>query len=325
MIEFDFGFPGRPSFMDVFMDVRQLSRLGNLRIGQWRQPFGMDGQTSVKELTFLERELPFAFLPFRQIGVGFRNHTVDESATWALSLFRFPTDTFGGNVGDNGGYGTAMRATALPWSSKDNTRLLHLGIAYVFADPSNDQVRYASPPEFFVAQNGSLIPPAVPSTVPLFVDTESIPARNFHLFGVESGLLLGRLHMQSEAVYAVVNQIGGATVSLSGAYAQLGYVLTGEARQFNRKNGVFGRIIPTNPVGYCGGSGAWELAARWSYVDLNDANIVGGRLNDLTFGVNWYLNRRTKFQFNYIHGFLDDPVFGDSDADIFAWRGQIDF
>jgi phosphate-selective porin OprO/OprP len=58
---------------------------------------------------------------------------------------------------------------------------------------------------------------------------------------------------------------------------------------------------------------------------LNDANVAGGRLNDVTFGVNWYLNRRAKFQFNYIHAFLDAPVFGDSDADIYAMRGQIDF
>ena len=51
----------------------------------------------------------------------------------------------------------------------------------------------------------------------------------------------------------------------------------------------------------------------------------GRRLNDLTFGVNWYVNGFTKFQFNYIRAFLNDPTNGRSDANIVALRTQIDF
>jgi len=327
MAEFDFAFPGRPNFMDVYMDIRELPLLGNLRIGQWRQPFGMDGQTSVKEITFLERALPFAFLPFRQIGAGFQNHTKDEDLTWAASVFRFPTDAFGGNVGDNGGYALAMRVTALPWYSADETQLLHLGVGYSFGDPANDRVRYRNQPEFFVSETGGadLVPAGVPTSVPLFVDTGAISTTNFNLFSAEGGLVLGSLYLQSEAIYALVNQMGGPDLTFSGAYAQAGYFLTGEVRPYNRKAGVFGRVKPLDNFNSHGGRGAWELASRWSYIDLNDKNIAGGRLNDVTLGINWYLNPRTKFQFNYIHAFLDSPTFGDSDADIFAWRGQVDF
>ncbi len=45
IVEFDFGFPGRPSFMDVWLEVRDLPRLQNIRIGQYRQPLGIDGMT----------------------------------------------------------------------------------------------------------------------------------------------------------------------------------------------------------------------------------------------------------------------------------------
>jgi len=327
MVEFDFAFAGRPSFMDVYMDIKDLPLLGKLRIGQWRQPFGMDGQTSVKELTFLERGLPFAFLPFRQIGLGFQQHSQDESVTWAGSVFRFPTDAFGGNVGDNGGYALATRVTSVLWSTEDGNQLLHVGGGYSFGDPANDRVRYRNQPEFFVSETGGadLVPAGVPTSVPPFVDTGSIATTNFNLFAVEGGLVLGSLYVQSEAIYALVSQAGGPNLSFSGAYVHAGYFLTGEVRSYNRKAGVFGRVKPLDNFGTYGGRGAWELASRWSYIDLNDNNIAGGRLNDVTLGLNWYLNPRTKFQFNYIHAFLADPTFGDSDADVFAWRGQIDF
>ena len=318
MIEFDFAFPGRPSFMDVYLDLKQFPRLGTLRVGQWRQPFGMDGQTSVRELTFLERGLPFAFLPFRQIGVGFFDNSADETMTWAVSGFRFPTDAYGGNVGDSGGYAMASRVTLAPHLTPDDSRLVAIGGGYVFGDPSTNRVRYLTPPEVFIQEIGGadLVPPGALAFVPPFVDTGPIDAENFQLFAAEGGLTLGSLYMQTEAIYSVVNQINGPQVSFAGAYMYAGYFLTGEVRPYNRQKGVFGRVKPLEDFAKCSGLGAWEVAGRWSYIDLNDQNILGGRLNDLTFGLNWYLNQRTKFQFNYIHAFLDDPAFGDSDANI---------
>jgi phosphate-selective porin OprO/OprP len=53
--------------------------------------------------------------------------------------------------------------------------------------------------------------------------------------------------------------------------------------------------------------------------------VQGGRLQDLTFGLNWYLNRFTRFEFNYIHPMLDRPVGNDTDADVFGTRAQFDF
>jgi phosphate-selective porin OprO/OprP len=138
------------------------------------------------------------------------------------------------------------------------------------------------------------------------------------------------LYAQSEVFYAVVDQIAGPRLAFSGAYAQAGYFLTGETRPYNRAAGTFGRVVPIAAFGPCG-QGAWEVAARWSYIDLNDENIQGGKLNDATVGLNWYLNRYTKFQFNYIHAFLDSssaengPIVDDSNADIIAFRAQLDF
>ena len=101
-------------------------------------------------------------------------------------------------------------------------------------------------------------------------------------------------------------------------------ILTGEHRPYHRKTGVLGRVVPDEDFGEYG-CGAWEVAGRWSMLDLNDSDVRGGRLNNATLGLNWYLNKFTKFQFNYIHAFLDSPVNGNGNADIVAARAQIDF
>ncbi|VAX42396.1 Phosphate/pyrophosphate-specific outer membrane porin OprP/OprO [hydrothermal vent metagenome] len=330
MLEMDFAFPGRPSFMDVWLEVRDIAG-GNIRIGQYRNPFGMDGLTSVKEITFLERGLPFAFLPFRQIGIMYYGHSEDETKTWAFSGFRYPTNTFGGNIGDSGGFGLATRLTTLLIDNGEEG-VLHLGGGYSFADPANNLTRYRNQPEFFVSETGgaAFVPTGVPSAVPPFVDTGAIATNNFNHFNLELATSTGSFHAQSEFFYATTNQIGNSRIHFSGAYAQAGYLLTGESRPYNRKSGLLGRVKPLEPFGN-GGIGAWEIAGRWSYIDLNNKNIQGGRLTDLTFGLNWYLNNHTKFQFNYIHAFLDKspgingPVVNDSNANIVAFRAQVDF
>src|SRR5262249_29258200 len=53
--------------------------------------------------------------------------------------------------------------------------------------------------------------------------------------------------------------------------------------------------------GYNLGRGAWEVAVRYDWLDLNDKNITGGIQEDWTLGLNWYLNNNFKIQFDYIH------------------------
>jgi phosphate-selective porin OprO and OprP len=51
------------------------------------------------------------------------------------------------------------------------------------------------------------------------------------------------------------------------------------------------------------GIGAWEVAARYSHLNLDDANglIRGGIMDGYTFGINWYLNANLKLQFEYVN------------------------
>lgn len=321
MLEMDFAAPGRPSFMDVWLDIHNVPVLGNVRVGQYRVPFGMDALTSVRELTFLERASPFAFNPFRQISTGFHDSNDAETVTWAAAVFGFPTDPFGGNTGDNG-YGMASRITALPINEDDGAILLHVGFDYALTRPSTGQLRYRIQPEF----GGPFIgPTGVATSVPFFVDTNVMDASASNLLNAELAAVINQFYVQSELTYALVNLDNGNSATFPGFYAHAGYFLTGEQRTYNKIGGVLGRVKPLHAWGDPCGWGALELAARYSYLNLNDGAINGGRLNNVTLGLNWYLNQYTKLQLNYIRAMVDDAATGSSDTNIVGLRAQLDF
>jgi phosphate-selective porin OprO/OprP len=115
--------------------------------------------------------------------------------------------------------------------------------------------------------------------------------------------------------------------ALPGVYAQAGWFLTGEHRPYDRRLGTIDRVIPKENFGYnaAGGSGAWEVAARFSWLNLNDNGIQGGQLTDWTAGVNWYWNPNTKLVFNYVHARASVPGSDQSQTDMFGLRAQVDF
>ena len=318
-LEMDFAFNGRPSFMDVWLDVAKVPVFGNVRIGQWRQPFGLDELTSVKELTFLERPLMFGMAPFRQFGVGFHDTSDDKNATWAGSIFGTATDPFGNSIGDRG-YGGAARVTKVLLEDPCSDFLIHLGGSYI-ATP-NSRIQYRNVPEYGGPFDG---PTGIAGTVPFFVDTTPIAAENANLFNVELAGTWGPVHAQSEFRYSVVNTNSGNNAGFSAFYAQAGWILTGEHRPYNKASATLWRIKPNHPIGSQLGGGAVELAFRYSWIDLNDNGITGGELADVTYGVNWYLNNFTKLQFNYINADLNRAPVGNSATDIFAVRAQLNF
>src|SRR5262249_32415273 len=58
------------------------------------------------------------------------------------------------------------------------------------------------------------------------------------------------------------------------------------------------------------GWGAWEVAARYSYLNLNDGPVRGGVMGGTTLGLNWYLNSNLKVQFEYLTNSRYDKLTG---------------
>jgi phosphate-selective porin OprO and OprP len=127
------------------------------------------------------------------------------------------------------------------------------------------------------------------------------------------------------------------SVKFKGGYAEAAYVLTGESRAYNPGSASYGTVVPVNPFSLAGGGwGAWEIAGRYSTIDLNDqlatANgVAGGRQTVYTLALNWYINRNVRLMFDYLHGNVAKQVsptnFGDTGSkfDAFAMRTQVAF
>lgn len=343
MAQVDFAFFGRPTIMDMWVESTDLPVLGNLRVGNWKQPFSLEVVSSYRYTTFMERSTLFqAFTPFRHLGTGFFDHADDEMSTWAASVFAAGNDQYAGSAARIGGIAGAARLTRLAYYDEpsEGRYYLHLGLADYVSNPLDHLARFRSIPEMFIGdvlpgELGTSLQP-VPGTrqdgTPFFVDTFAVRASVFNVLGTELLWVNGPFSLQSEVMVTAVDHRDGPTAVLEGGYAQVGYFLTGEHRPYDRKLGCIERIKPfenffivNTADGVRRGSGAWEVAFRYSYIDLNDAGIRGGTLSDTTLGLNWYLNPYCKLVANWVHAFLDDRNGINSDTDLFGIRCQVDF
>lgn len=323
-MEFDYGFSGRPSFVDAWVGADDVLGFVNVRFGRFRVPYGLDLATSAKEVVFLERALPFAFSPIRQTGLLLSNSDTDSRTHWSASVYRFPSDVFGGAIGDDRGYSGAVRLTRLIHEDDDAGTLFHFGGNYAFVNPANGEIRFRARPEIFIAEEpGTLGTFEPPTSLPFFVDTGILPTDGVHHANVETAFRAGPLYGQAEARVAFVDG-PGRTDLFAGAYAQLAYILTGEVRPWRRSNPAFGRLTPDRPVSK-GGQGAWEIAGRVSWIDLDDPPVEGGELYAYSAALNWYPATRFRVQLNVLYNDLEVVGGAGGDALITALRGQIDF
>ncbi len=333
LMEFDLA-QGQPRFVDVWGQINQ-TPLGNLRIGRFRQPFGMSELSSVRDLPLLERPTSIALAPFRQTGIMLSDTALEETFTWAVSGFRTLSDNYGNVYGDSTGLGVAERVTFL-YRDRGDCDLMHFGFAHSYMDPGRNQLLYASQPEIFVGQQPNLGPGGLAvlpiENVPPFANSGVFNVDHANLVNFEVARSWGTSVLQAENRWSRVALPTGDTATVQAGYVTLRHMWTGEVIPYNRSGGVFGRIKPDRPLDIAAGQwGAWESVARWSTLNLNPLfglpEVTGptGRLDTATLGLNWYWWDNAKSQFEWINADLNRPVAGTSISNTFAARVQFDF
>lgn len=150
------------------------------------------------------------------------------------------------------------------------------------------------------------------------------------VYGVEAAATYGSLFLQGEYYWFNIDRnantsvplIGAPNLKFQGGYAEAAYVLTGESRKYNPANAAYGGVKPDHPFSLDGGGwGAWEIAGRYSTMDLNNqlataAGIAGGRQTVYTLALNWYVNGNVRFMLDYLHGTVSRQASPVSTADV---------
>ena len=301
---------------ESYLSFKDIPLIGELRGGQYQAPMGLDVITGSRDIMFMEPAAPLqALVPGVNAGIQMGRPLLDRRATWRLGFFG---DGVGQDYGDaTKDFGRAIvRFTGLPFyhastEEPESTRLLHVGLSANVLYSGNNSVRYQARPESHLA--------------PYAVDTGEIQASEALVTGVEVAWVNGPFSIQGEFLHAWVREQDGETPGFGGTYVSASWLLTGESRPYDKAEGMFGRVIPKRNFDWGhGGWGAWELAARYSFLDLDSGDVHGGRLSMLMVGVNWYLHSHVRWRFDYGLGRVSERS-PEGNLNVFETRVEIDF
>ena len=132
----DFG-SGTTNFRNVYVGLKDLP-FGNVRAGQFKEPYGLEQITSSNSEVFTERSLMNALVPAFNAGFMLYDDFANERATWAVGTFRTAPDTGEVSKGD-GEWAVTGRVTGLPVYSDDGRDYVRLGAAFSRRSPMNSQ------------------------------------------------------------------------------------------------------------------------------------------------------------------------------------------
>lgn len=317
-----------------------------LKLGAFEPNIGLAAATSTSAMPLLER--PTAAEAARNVAAGdsraaiqlMANSIVGSGDTgvgvrW-LATGALTGNTLGGTQQFDEQTAVIGRLAVAPFSSTDWQT--HFGVNYQRVISPNDAtgaagVRYPiqirDRPELRL--DGTRI-----------VDAGAIDSDNATVFGLEAAAQVGPFLIEAETFKYEIERRAStlANPKFDGFYVQGSWVLTGEPRLYDPLEGRFG--APKQNVNFAPSEGAWgafELAARYSVLDLNfregtggatpAGGVRGGEQRIMSVGFNWYLNPAIRTMINYQHVEIDRMnaagVQIGQDYDAVAARAQFTF
>ncbi len=317
----EYEFAGNQTHIkDLWLAYTGLDWMPFIGIGHQKQPYSLEVEMSSNDIPFIERALDYGIsesVVDRALGLRLQSH----GKHWFVA-----TGLYGESIGkgNDEGWGTAGRVIFSPIISQE--QVLHLGVRGAFRQPNDDReqdFRYKSTHQsgLYLVNTGTITN----------VDSTS-------LIGAEAAMVFGPFGVEGEYTHAMVDRRkGGKDLGFDGFHVQATWSLTGESKATSYKisAGEFKRLKPHQYFSLSqGGIGAWELAARYGWIDLNDKDIKGGKAQDFTVALNWYLNPNIRMMFDYTHVFNNTnhginksaSTYGDAEGlNIFQVRGQLTF
>jgi len=289
--------------------------LAQLQLGKYKPPVGLERLQSATSLMFIERAFPTQLVPNRDLGVMLQGNTESQLFSYQVGAFNGVRD--GGNaensdVDTDDGKDVAARVFFHPFVDSRIAPLEGLGLGFATTWGQEKQ----APPSykttggqtFFAYRGASGTTPAVREE-----GARLRLAPQAYWYWGPAGLLgeyvRSNEHMKRGSSNVTADQVAWQ--------ASATYLLTGEAASYKG-------VVPLEPFQPSkGGWGAWELAARFHSIRLDDdvfpffanPDTAASSAEAFAFGVNWYMSRWTKFVVNYEHTWFDGGAPGGKNRD----------
>ena len=287
---------------DIFINWHQFAE-ANIKVGQWKAPFGLEQITPDPSLIIIERSLPTgALTPERQIGVQVWGKPFTNVWPEQKDLLTYYAGIFNGNgrntsINDNNNFMYVGRLELMPFKGKifGQDSSLKLG-GDVLNSRDDKGTNISQTLNLLVNADGSLSPFVLPG------------ADERTAWSVDTWFNLGPFDLIGEYFQEKVN---GRTVNgMPPGFADFttnGYYIT--AAYF---------LIPKK----------LQAAVRWE--DLNPGQMGNDGIHSITGGVNYYIHGDDlKLMINYIHTWSDfreaNPQFGQDQFDEVIARAQLMF
>ena len=286
---------------DIWLNWHQFPG-AQIKVGQWKAPFGLDQLTADTSLYTIERTLPTgAITPDRQIGAQLWGKPLTNIWPEQKDLLTYYAGIFNGNgknttVNDNNDFMYVGRLESTLFQDVfGKGSFLKLG-GDVLNSRDDKGVNISQSGNLLVNADGSLSPFTLPG------------ADERTAWSVDAWLKLGPFDLIGEYLEEYVNgrtvngvPPGFADFTTSGYYITAGYFL-----------------IPKK----------LQLAVRWE--DLNPGQRGNDGIHSITGGLNYYIHGDDlKLMVNYIHTWSDfreaNPEFGDDQFNEVIGRVQLMF
>ncbi len=312
-LDIDFNRPETPQFKDVYFGWTELPLLKTVLVGMQKRPYGLDHLNSSNANIFMER--PVVIEAFnqdaRRWGITSNGVSDEERFNWRYGVFMSrdlqSVGTHFASLNESYQAEVAGRMASTFWydEASDGRYYGHAAIAGRWGnadglDPVGNVANFQSRPEI--------------RTNDRWVNTGAIVgADGYGLLAFENLINWGSLSVTSELQTSNVTRGALSDLQFWGAYAQIGWVVTGEHHGWDRKTGCLKPLQPFENFwivdrargGRSAGWGALEVAARFSYADFSDGPIYGGESAIATLGLQWFWNANCRMQANYLIGNME--------------------
>lgn len=287
--EVDFG-DDRVAMRDLFLQYTGLGFM-NITAGQQKTGFSHELWSSSNDIMFQERSLLSSMTgPVADRAIGLSLASAGSNWTARVGGFGETITPNPDNLDE--GWGVYGRATYAP--IMDKGQVLHMGVTGAYRRP-DDAGKVRDSNLRFRHRTTAMSNLALVDTGTV-ADLDSIS-----MLGLEAIGILGPFSLEGEYISTWISrQEDISNLRYDGWYAQAAWVLTGESRNYQGNRGRVGRLQPAQHFSLRnGGWGAFELATRYDYVDLNDEGVNGGRQTNFTVALNWYLNKNLRLMSQY--------------------------